>query len=137
MLFKHKDETTRHLLLKAAAFGMFYREHENLTFDTKVRFKYPADLAALDLAGDPTFWVVVDDLNPNRLEAVCRHVHAPIALVLQVPDLETIVSTLRRAIHYRYTHGHLRVYNFVMPVEEWLDPENVLIPDASYDVFHF
>jgi hypothetical protein len=137
LLYKQKDETTRHVLLKAAAYAMFFREHPNLEADPRLRFKHGADLATLDLAGDPTFWVVVDDLTLARLEYTLRHVHAPVALILEEPDLDAVVATLRRGIHYRYTHHHLTVYNFVMPVEEWLDPEHVAIPEASYDVFHF
>lgn len=136
-LFKKKDETPRHLLLKAAAYALFFREHEGLEFDTKLRFKFPGDLVAVDVTGEPTFWVVVDDLALQRLEYTCRHVHAPIVLLLQEPDLEATVALIRRNVHYKYTHRHLTLYNFVLPVEEWLDPEHVAIPEASYDVFHF
>lgn len=136
-LFKKKDETPRHLLLKAAAYALFFREHEGLEFDTKLRFKFPGDLVAVDVTGEPTFWVVVDDLTLQRLEYTCRHVHAPIVLLLQEPDLEATVALIRRNVHYKYTHRHLTLYNFVLPVEEWLDPEHVAIPEASYDVFHF
>ncbi|MNY12438.1 hypothetical protein D3C86_1455190 [compost metagenome] len=136
VLYKHKDESPRHLLLKAAAYALFYREHE-LKADAKLRFKHPADLAAVDLTGEPTFWVVVDDLNLARLEYTCRHVHAPVVLVLQEPDLDAVVALIRKNIHYKHTHRHLTVYNFVQPVEDWLDPDQVEIPAASYDVFHF
>lgn len=136
-LFKKKDETPRHLLLKAAAYALFFREHEGLEFDTKLRFKFPGDLVAVDVTGEPTFWVVVDDLTLQRLEYTCRHVHAPIVLLLQEPDLEATVALIRRNVHYKYTHRHLTLFNFVLPVEEWLDPEHVAIPEASYDVFHF
>jgi hypothetical protein len=136
VLYRQKDESLRHLLLKAAAYALFHREHE-LQADTKLRFKHPADLASVDLTGEPTFWVVVDDLNLTRLEYTCRHVHAPVVLVLQEPDLDATVAHIRKNIHYKQTHQHLTVYNFVQPVEEWLDPEQVEIPSASYDVFHF
>jgi len=137
VLYKKKDETIRHLLLKAAAYALFHRDHEGLEFDTKLRYKFPGDLVAVDATGEPTFWVVVDDLNLVRLEYTVRHVHAPVVLLLQEPDLEAVVALIRRNVHYKYTHRHLTLYNFVEPVEEWLDPEQVVIPDASYDVFHF
>ncbi|HEY9898165.1 MAG TPA: hypothetical protein V6D00_03180 [Pantanalinema sp.] len=136
VLYRKKDESLRHLLLKAAAYALFYREHE-LQADAKLRFKHPADLASVDLTGEPTFWVVVDDLNLARLEYTCRHVHAPVILVLQEPDLDAAVALIRKNIHYKLTHAHLTVYNFVRPVEEWLDPEGVVIPPASFDIFHF
>lgn len=137
VLYKKKEETTRHLLLKAAAYALFHREHEGLEFDSKLRFKHPGDMVAVDVTGEPTFWVIVDDLSLQRLEYTCRHVHAPVVLMLQEPDLDAVVATIRRNVHYKYTHRHLTIYNFVLPVEEWLDPESVTIPDASYDVFHF
>lgn len=137
VVYKQKDETTRHLLLKVAAYALFHREHEGLRFDVRTRAKVTGDVAAFDLTGEPSFWVIVDDLSFLRLEATCRHVHCPIALVLQEPDLDGVIAGLRRAIHYRYTHHHLTVYNFVEPVESWLDPEDVAIPLGSYDVFHF
>lgn len=137
VLFKSKDETARHFLLKVAAYALFFREQEGLAFDPKLRYKFPADLATVNLAGEPTFWVIVDDLNLTRLEYTCRHVHAPIMLVLQVEDFDAAIATIRKGLHYRYTHRNLTVYNFVMPVEEWLDPGEVAIPPASFDVFHF
>ncbi|HEY9856281.1 MAG TPA: hypothetical protein V6D05_11120 [Stenomitos sp.] len=137
VLYKKKDETTRHLLLKAAAYALFFRDHEGLEFDTKLRYKFPGDLVAVDATGEATFWVVVDDLNLTRLEYTVRHVHAPVILLLQEPDLDSVVALIRRNVHYKYTHRHLTLYNFVEPVEGWLDPELVMIPDASYDVFHF
>lgn len=137
VLYKSKDESARHFLLKAAAYALFFREHEGLTFEPKLRFKFPADLATVDLSGEATFWIVVDDVNLTRLDYTCRHVHAPIALILQVEDLDAAIASIRKSLHYRYTHNHLTLYNFVMPAEEWLDPEDIAIPSASYDVFHF
>ncbi|MNT63843.1 hypothetical protein D3C72_2016900 [compost metagenome] len=52
-------------------------------------------------------------------------------------DLDALVTQIRRGIHYRYTHRRLVVYHFIQPVEEWLDPDGVEVPDGSYDVFHF
>lgn len=137
VLYKQKDESSRHLLLKVAAFALFHREHEGLSFEVRPRAKMAADLAAFDLTGEPSFWVIVDDCSAARLEYVLRHVHCPVALVLQQPDLQAVVVELRRAIHYRYTHGHLTLYNFLEPVAAWLDPEDVAIPEGSYDTFSF
>lgn len=138
VLYKQKGETLTHVYLKAAAYALFFRSVEGLTVDPKLRFKFPADLAACDAAGEPTFWVIVEDASLARLEWTLKHVPAPeVVLVVQGGDLDSLVATIRRGIHYRYTHRRLVVYHFVTPVDEWLDPEGVEIPDGAYDVFHF
>jgi len=138
VLYKQKGETLAHVFLKAAAYALFYRSVEGLAVDPKLRFKFPADLAAVEPTGDPTFWVIVEDTALPRLEWTLKHVPASeVVLVTEGGDLDKLVATIRRGIHYRYTHKRLVLYHFVQPVADWLDPEGVEIPEGSYDVFHF
>lgn len=138
VLYKQKGETLEHVFMKAAAYALFYRSIEGLAVDPKLRYKYPADLAAVEVSGDPRFWVIVEDTSLPRLEWTLRHVPASeVALVTAGGDLERLVAQIRRGIHYKYTHRRLVVYHFVKPVEDWLDPDGVEIPDGAYDVFHF
>ncbi len=138
VLYKQKGESLSHVFLKAAAYALFFRSVEGLAVDPKLRFKYPADLAAVDATGDPTFWVIVEDVSLPRLEWTLKHVPASeVVLVIEGGDLDKLVATIRRGIHYRYTHRRLVLYHFVQPVADWLDPEGVEIPDGAYDVFNF
>lgn len=138
VLYKQKGETLTHVYLKAATYALFFREVEGLAVDPKLRYKFPADLAALDPAGDPRFWVIVEDVSLPRLEWTLRHVPASeVVLVTEGGDLERLVAQIRREIHYRYTHRRLLVYHFLQPVEDWLDPDGVEVPDGAYDIFHF
>lgn len=138
VLYKQKGESMGHVYLKAAAYALFFRSVEGLAIDPKLRFKYPADLAAVDPTGDPRFWVIVEDTSLPRLEWSLRHVPADeVVLLVQGGDLDRLVATIRRGIHYRYTHRRLVIYHFHQPVEDWLDPEAVEVPDGSYDVFQF
>ena len=136
-LFRDTREDVGRVCLTAAAYALFHRDHEHWAFDFRGRFKHPGDLVALDLEREPAFWVIVGECTWERLEYTCRHVHAPVVWVFENGDLLQKVGQVRRAVHYRYTTGHLTLISFHGPVEEWLDPMDVQVAEDRYSVHAF
>jgi hypothetical protein len=41
------------------------------------------------------------------------------------------MARIRKHVHYRYAHDHLEVVNFRVPLADWVDPEDLHIPDDA------
>ena len=87
---------------------------------------------------DREFWLIVEDVGLTRLEWTLRHAPSKsVVLVTQCQDLDRLAVQIRRHIHYRYTSGRLTLLNFTDPVEAWLDPDAVELPEGILQVFEF
>ncbi|MBM3275582.1 MAG: YaeQ family protein [Candidatus Sericytochromatia bacterium] len=139
VLYKHKDETASHVLLKAAAYALYFRECENLQLNPRLDYKVQPDLAALDLEGQPRLWIqCINGRDVIDLEYICKHVPAEAVILLaEEEDTEALVARVKRRVHFKYAAAKLRVINFHEPVADWLDPENVEVPTSAYDVVDF
>lgn len=138
VLFKQRDEPTSHLVLKAIAYALFFRHKVNLQVSPRLDYKVQPDLAALDLRGEPEVWIQCAPGNLDKIEYVCKHVPArQIVLVTEEDSTEELVARLRKRIHYKHTARKLKLVNFRPPVESWLDPDHLDVPEGTYDVVEF
>ncbi len=137
VLFKHRDEPTSHLRLKAIAYALYFR-YENLQVSPRLDYKVQPDLAALNLEGEPEVWIQCAFGNLDKIEYICKHVPArQVVLVTEEESTDEVVARLRKRLHYRHTTAKLKVVNFHPPVESWLDPDDLDVPSDAYDVVEF
>jgi|1048.fasta_scaffold170515_1 hypothetical protein len=136
-LYRDTREDAGRVSLTAAAYALYHREHDQWVFDHRGRFKHPGNLVALDLEREPEFWIIVGPCTWDRLEYTCRHVHAPVVWVFEHASLDETIRQVRRAVHYRYTTGHLTLVAFHEPVEDWIDPSDVQVDPERFSIHSF
>lgn len=131
-LFRERGETWDRVCLRALAWLLHYRDARSPVLDPPLEHRLRADLAAFDATGAPTLWVKVAPIDEAAILHACRHLpRTRIQLLVSEEDPEAFVARVRKHVHYRYAHDHLEIVNFLPPLEAWLDPEDLRIPDDA------
>ncbi len=136
-LFKRKGVPFDHVILKALAYALYWKEFDDIRLDPHLSLKFQPDLLAVDLAGEPSLWIQCGKADAAHLEYALKHTRArEVVLVTQGTDIDQIVHELRKKIHYRYSTSRLKVISFCLPLDEFVyDP--LEIPKGCYKAFDF
>ena len=135
-VYKERSESWNRVCLKALAWLEHHRDPRPLAWDPPLEPRLRADLAALDPTGVPTLWVRVEPFDDAAILHACRHLpRTRIELVMSVEDPEAVVARIRKHVHYRYAHDHLVVVNYAAPLEDWLDPDDLHVPEGVRQTF--
>lgn len=131
-LYRDRGESWDRVCLKALAWLLHHRDPRQPLLDPPLEHRLRADLAALDATGVPTLWVKVAPIEDAAVLHACRHLpRTRIQLIVAEADPEAFLARIRKHVHYRYAHDHLEVVNFRVPLADWVDPEDLQIPDDA------
>lgn len=138
-LFKHKGESTHQVFLRIVVYALYRDRYPDLEIDPKLSLKYSPCVASSDWTGEVKFWAQCGDVPADQIAYVLKHSDAD-EVVIAIEDLDVdlakTVAHLKRHIHYRYTTGRLRILLF-KPLEQWFDPDHVVIDPDDYQLIEF
>ncbi|HEY9721880.1 MAG TPA: hypothetical protein V6D47_07685 [Oscillatoriaceae cyanobacterium] len=135
-LFKHKGESTHHVTCKILVYALYHRQYP-LELEPRLDCKYQPDVASLALTGDVQFWAQCGEVPIDHVAYVLKHSDAEeVVLVREDIDLDRLVASIKRHIHYRYTTGKLRILVF-RNLDEWFNPDDVVVPEDRFTLYSF
>ena len=131
VLRKSRDESERHVLLKALLYARYIRDYPNLVVERGVGLRYKPDLVDLGPHGVVRFWAESGATSPAKIAWLIRHLRdGHLVFARQAGRGDTFPDIVAKAVARERRHGLIEVLSFGDDAWDLISSSGAIDPNA-------